>query len=109
MELMAQAMEIYVFRHAMLFILQSHYEICSSCEVQENQLMTRESFVLPFQNEIVGDTSIGQVAEVDGSDEQVMYSEPSFVSDPTPVLDWAFSFILLCYPRYRLRTPIKYR
>ena len=73
----------------MLFILQSHCEICSSCEVQENQLLTRESFVLPFQNEIVDDTSIGQVTEVDGPDEQVMYSESSFVSGPTQVLDWA--------------------
>ena len=95
---MAQAMEIYI-RHAMLFILQSHCEIRPFREVQENQLMTREGFVLPFQGQnppndflatpqIVEDTS-RQVAEVDGPDEQVMYSESSFVSGPTPVLDWA--------------------
>ena len=90
MELMAQAMEIY-FRHAMLFILQSHCEICPFREVQENQLMTS---ILPFQNQnppndFLATPQIVQVPEVDGPDEQVMYSESSFVSGPIPVLDWA--------------------
>ena len=80
-----------LFKHALLFILQFHCEICEYREVQytyeENQLMTRESFVLPFQNQsppndilvtpqIVDDTPwmtiASQVVQVDGPDELVV-------------------------------------
>ena len=77
-----------LFKHTLLFILQTHCEICTYCEVQwthkETQLLTRESYILPFQNQrpsndflatpqIVYDTSWMprpcQVTQVDGPDE----------------------------------------
>ena len=77
-----------LFRHALLFTLQTHCEICTYREVQcthkETELLTRESYILPFQNQrpsddflatpqIVYDTSWMprpcQVTQVDGPDE----------------------------------------
>ena len=96
MELMTHYVTSYadieaLFRHALLFILQTHCEICAYREVQwthkETQLLTRESFILPFQNQspsndflvtpqIVYDTSWMprpcQVTQVDGPDELVV-------------------------------------